>query len=216
MKYYTISRSDDLKVIGHYPQTLAKEGYNARTLEGGYSILNSNEFADFNFNYKLMLHDKARPTNYLDAHNCHFGMVIDLKFKTILEKFKLPPHRFYPVKVYHKGDFLEYYWFHYIIDIWQYTNIEASSALIMKKFDFEIEKIIPIPNLKTIDEFKERLSFEQELMLNKLFLKTDYDVIEIGEVQYFPRLLSESLLGALMDAKMTGFEAKHIDKIICN
>lgn len=215
MKYYSISRSDDLKVIGYYPQTLIKEEYNPRALDG-HSILNSNEFADFNFNYELILHDKAKPTNYLDAHACHFGMVIDLKFKSVLEQFNLPPHRFYPIKVYQKGNLLEYYWFHYIVDIWEYVNIELSSALIMKKFDFEIEKIIPIPNLKTIEQFEENLSFEQELMLNKLVLKTNYDVIKIGKVQYLPRLFSEPLLNALQDEGMTGFSARLIDKIVCN
>lgn len=215
MKYYSIGRSDDLKVIGHYPQTLIKEDYNP-SLPNGHWNLYPNEFANFELSYELELNSKAMPTNYLHGHTNNFGMIVDLKFKKILEQFNLPAHRFYPIKVDHKGNLLEYYWFHYIIDIWQYVNIEASSALIMKKFDFEIEKIIPIPDLKTIHEFKENLSFEQELMLNKLVLKTDYDVIKINKVQFVPELFSEPLLNALQDAGMTGFTAKHINKIVCN
>ncbi len=214
MKYYSISRSDDLKVIGHYPQTLLKDDYNP-SLPNGHWNLYPIEFANFELNYELELNSKAIPTNYLDGYD-NFGMLVDFKFKSVLEKFNLPPHRFYPIKVYHKGNLLEYYWFHYIIDIWQYTNIELSSALIMKKFDFEIEKIIPIPNLKTIEQFEENLSFEQELMLNKLVLKTNYDVIKIGKVQYLPRLFSEPLLNALQYEGMTGFSARLIDKIVCD
>lgn len=214
MKYYSIGRSDDLKVIGKYPQTLLKPDYNPLVKNGPY-FMNSNEFADFELNYELVLNTKAKPTNYLDGYANHFGMIIDLEFKNILERFNLPSHRFYPIKVDYKGDLLDYYWFHYIIDIWQYANIESSSALIMKKFDFEIEKIIPIPDLTTIGEFKENLSYKQELMLNKLVLKTNFDVIKISKVQFVPELFSEPLLNALQDAGMTGFEARHFDKIIC-
>ena len=53
MNYYTINTSDDLKVIGHYPQTKLRidKGDNVRV--DGYLAMRANNFPDFAPNYKL-------------------------------------------------------------------------------------------------------------------------------------------------------------------
>ncbi|WP_440879780.1 hypothetical protein [Tenacibaculum sp. C7A-26P2] len=216
MKYFEIDWDyDNLDVIGHYPQINIKEGYNP-TLSDSYWNVKPHSFPDFIPNLELELHDKAYPTDFLEKY-VDFGMLVNTKFKNILKQFKLPSHAFYPIKVYHKGALLEYFWFHYIIDIWEYVDLKKSTAQIGKKFKKEIEKVILIPNLDNIREYKKALPRQQELRVNEIYFKQNfpaYDVIKISKVGYLRTLISEDLLKALQKAEMTGFTVKPYDKIV--
>lgn len=216
MKYYTINRSDDIKTIGYYPQTELASHYNPRLANSHWNVYHT-EFPNFTPEYELELNSNAYPTSYLHAYDNKFGMVVDAKFKEVLKRSKLPSHRFYPIKVYQKGKLLEYYWFHYVLDLWSYVDIENSKAQIFKKFEFEVEKIIPIPNLESIKDFKKSLDRKQLLQLRELRLKKDfpkYDIIEVTKVEYSGNLLSDRLVTSLKEAGLTGFEIKPYDKII--
>lgn len=216
-KYYTICSSDDLKVIGYYPQTFITEDDIPLLYENnGQRQVKSRVFPDFVPNCILKLHDKAKPTNFLDNHVFSFGIIIDEKFKKILKNYILPPHRFYSIKVIWRDTQLDYYWFHYISNTWEFVDLKKSTAQIYKKFDFEVDKVIDIPDLDRINEFESKLSFREDLMLNELFFKDsfpNYDVLEIDKVQYLPRLISEKLLIGLKEGGITGFEANYFDKI---
>ncbi|MGG8498136.1 imm11 family protein [Tenacibaculum sp. TC6] len=216
MKYYNIGRSDDLKVIGHYPQTTLREGYNPSLPDSHWQV-KPHEFPNFIPNLELELHKNANRTDYLHFHDIS-GFIISEKFKSILKTFNLRSHAFYPIKVYHKGELLEYFWFHYILNIWEYVDLDRSTAQVVKKFEREIEKIIPIPDLTNLEEYEKSLGFEKCLKINKLYLKKNYpyfDVIKITKVQFIPRLFSLDLLNALQESGITGFEAKLFDKINC-
>ena len=217
MKYFEIDWDyDNLDVIGHYPQVTRKKEYNPSLPDSHWNV-KPHSFPDFIPNLELELHDKAYPTDFLEKY-VDFGMLVNTKFKNILKQFKLPSHAFYPIKVYHKGALLEYFWFHYIIDIWEYVDLKKSTAQIGKKFKKEIEKVIPIPNLDNIREYEKSLPRQQELRINEIFFKKEYpcyDVITIFEIGYFENVISERLLNALLDAGMTGFTSKPIENIIC-
>ncbi len=217
MKYYSIGSSDNLKVIGHYPQTEFKKDFNHGT-PNSYRNVHPREFPNFNPDLEITLHKNAIPTDYIEKVGPAFGIIINKIFKTVLEQFNLPPHRFYPIKVYHKAELLEYYWFHYIIDIWEFVDIEKSSAQIFHKFKFEVQEIIPIPNLDSILDFKKSLDRKLKLKINSLILKKNhpkYDAIETTKVEYSGVLLSENLVNTLNEAGLTGFETKPFDKIVC-
>ncbi len=115
MEYYTINNSDNLKEIGFYPQTDFYKGYNP-VLANSIWQVKPDEFPDFKLNYELELNKNAIPTNYLDGTSSPPGIIVDNKLKSIFEKFSLPPHHFYPIKVYHVGKLLDYYCFHFIIN----------------------------------------------------------------------------------------------------
>ena len=217
MKYYSISWDyDNLEVIGHYPQTSLKKGYNP-SLPDSHWAVKPHSFPDFIPNLELELHKDANATDYLHFDDIS-GIIVSGKFRAVLKKFNLPPHAFYPIKVYHKGELLEYFWFHYIIDIWKYVDLENSSAQIYKKFEFEIDEIIPIPDLDNIQEYKKSLPRQKELRINKIFFKEEYsryDVIKIFKIGYFGILFSEQLLNALKEEDIKGFIEKPIENIIC-
>ncbi|CAL2107152.1 conserved hypothetical protein [Tenacibaculum sp. 190524A02b] len=218
MKYYTIDWDyEDLNVIGNYPQVTIKDGYNPSLPEGHWQV-KPHHFPNFIPNLELELHKNANPTDLIEKH-VNFGMMINQKFKNIIEKFKLPPHAFYPVKVYHKGEVLKYYWFHYIVDIWKYIDQKKSTIQVYKKFEFEIEDIIPISNIRNIEEFEKSLPRQKELRVNKIYFNNsfpNYDIIKVSKIGYFESIISESLLTLLESSGTTGFKAKLFDKIACN
>lgn len=210
MKYYGINWDDDLCKVGHHPQTELKIG---RHYEVEYNV-----FPNFTPTMELELHKKSLITNYLNSFAISFGMIVDKDFKGILNKFNLPPCTFYPIKVYHKGELLDYYWFHYISDVSKYIDVKKSSAQIFKKFKVKIESIVNIVDLGNIDDYEKSLPRQKELILDKVFFNKDfpnYDVFDIRKVGYSGHLISEPLLNALQKAGMTGFTAMPYDKIIC-
>lgn len=216
MKYYTINWDyDNIDVIGDYPQVTLRKGFNPGPPHGFWEVQHY-EFPKFIPELELDLNQKAKPTNYLEDYTS-FGMIINENFKEILKQFNLPKYAFYPIKVYYKGELLNYYWFHYIADIWEYINIEKSSLEVYKKFEFEIDKVIPMPS--KLSEFKvieKSLPRQKELMIHKIVFKDNfpkYDVFNLSQLGYPPNLISERLLNALLKAGMTGFVTIPFDKI---
>ncbi|CAL2107153.1 conserved hypothetical protein [Tenacibaculum sp. 190524A02b] len=220
MKYYTIDWDyDNLEVIGYYPQTALKKGYNP-SLPESYTNVSPHNFPNFVPNLELEIHNKAIATDYIQKH-VNFGMIINQKFKNIIEKFKLPPHAFYPVKVYHKGEVLKYYWFHYIVDDflnWLDTN--NSKAIIYD--DKEEYKVISEVDLKlTLSEIQKiniELPWHQHMKWEKITFKSNFPKYDVYKTQGLDlkNVISENLLFSLLDSKANGFEAKLFDKIVCN
>lgn len=209
MNYYILSASREEKEIGYYPQTVLAESYNP-TLQYSHRKVGWNEFPKFDPIYGLALNEKAKQTDYLDAIDITTGFVISPRFKTILETCKLPPHRFYPIKVEHKGKVLEYFWFHHISDIYRYVDLMASSVTIFHKFNFKVLETIKIESIEKAKKVKSSLPFDQAMRFNEIILKKDfpdYDVFDLTEIQFIP-LISERLLDKLQSAKFTGYQAK--------
>ncbi len=215
MNYHELTWDyDNLKVIGHNPQIEMKKGYNP-TLPNSFWQVKSQEFPDFEPNLELELHKKAKVTDYIEQIP-PFGMLINEPFKNILTKFNLPPHKFYPIKVFSKGKLLKYYWFHWLFDIFEHIDLQNSTMQVYKRFEFKVEKILPIVSLDNVKKLNSSLPRQKETKVNTLFFKKDvikYDVINIREVDYYDTIISKRLLIALKDAGMTGFTYKLYDKI---
>ena len=220
MKYYSISWDyDNLEVIGHYPQTSLKKGYNPR-LPDSHRQVKPHSFPDFIPNLELELHDKAYPTDYIQKF-VSFGMVVNTKFKNILKQFKLPPHAFYPIKVYHKGALLEYFWFHYAInDFFSWLDKEESKALIYDDKN-GVYKVISELNLslslEEIEKINQKLPWHQHMKWEKIIFKKEFPKYDVYKTRGLDlkNFISERLLNALLDAGMTGFTSKPIENIIC-
>ncbi|WP_111626043.1 hypothetical protein [Gelidibacter algens] len=145
--FYSISRSDSINEIGHYPQADLKKGYNPR--KNGHFMVKPYEFPDFIPNLELELHPKAIPTNYLDSTaGLMNGFILDKKFKELISSFMLPKHYFYPIKVFQSNLLLDYYWFHFIVDdFWEFIDTEKSSAEVVymeTPTKIAVEKTIPV------------------------------------------------------------------------
>lgn len=148
--YYIYSFSDDLNVIGYYPQVSLRQGYNPRLAESHWQV-KRDEFPDFIPNLELELHRKAIPTDYLHFSDLN-GIIVSDKFKEILKLHNLPKHEFYPIKIYYNNTLLKYYWFHYLIDdFWNLLNKDKSYAEIVNIDTYpNIEGIIPIVSKEQI------------------------------------------------------------------
>ncbi|KKM62567.1 hypothetical protein LCGC14_1520310, partial [marine sediment metagenome] len=191
MLYFKIFNSDNLDEIGHYPQTKLKAGYNPSLPESHWQV-KSNEFPDFIPNYELELHEKAVPTNLIDPASGSFGLVVDSKLKTLFQEFNLPPHHFYPIKIYQKSKLLDYYWMHFIIsDFWENIDMDKSTLRIQSNTSKDIYIILPVLS----KEYVEKLSlyylhkYEYTLFADKLYFKDSfqiYDIIDIEFLEYTP------------------------------
>ena len=140
---------------------------------------------------------------------CSFGLFIDRKFRDIIEQHKLPPHHYYPIKVYHKEQLLEYFWLHWIvIDFWDiidYENTLVKRYSYINPANFTIEPIISKQNL---DAFLKKKEIGFDFCFEKLVFRSslNYDIYETmgAESKY---LISGNLKDALEEQGMTGFEA---------
>jgi hypothetical protein len=214
MTYFTLSASRDEKEIGFYPQTTLAKDYNP-TLDDSHRKVFWSKFPNFNPVYNLELNANAIRTDYLDAIDITTGFVISPRFKAILETCHLPPHRFYPIKVEHKGMTLDYFWFHHIADIYRHIDLMASSVTIFHKFNFKIIENLKIESLEKVKKLKSSLPFDQGMRFNEIVLKRDfpdYDVFDLTDIQ-FVSLISERLLDKLQSAKLTGYQAKSYEII---
>ncbi|MDI9858142.1 imm11 family protein [Flectobacillus roseus] len=127
MKYYIFAPSMNKKVVGHYHQTedvvypieLYKPPYSGKFTKG--------EFLDFNPEVQIILHKKAFLTDFIDGSPLGFGIFLNDKVKELLKGFHLPPHKYHPIKVMHKGEqILGYYWLHFFVDLYQFIDREMS------------------------------------------------------------------------------------------
>ncbi len=220
MNYYSIFRSDDLKVIGHYPQTELKKDYNPRLPDSHWQVMPF-EFPDFKPNLEITLNKDAIPTDYLHFSDSKTGFILSKRFVDFLTEFSLPKHQFYPIKVYHRAELLDYYWFHFIVDdFWNYINRSLSKAVIFdSKQNHEIIgevdlNLTPdeIKNLKYTElKYHQKMRWER-IVFNKEFPR--YDVYETKSITY-TSILSKKLVTALNEAGLTGFETKLFEKIVC-
>ncbi|WP_299132549.1 hypothetical protein [uncultured Tenacibaculum sp.] len=219
MKYYTIEWDyDNIEVIGHYPQVTLKKEYNP-DLDDRIWKVRHHFFPNFIPNIELELHDKAKRTNFIERSDTYFGMFVDFKFKEVLKKAIIPPHKFYSIKVYHKGELLEYYWLHYIIDdFWKFLDIEKSKGKIIdQKNEFHKEELNLSHSIDSLLKKQEDLPYYQHMKWDKIVFKTDFPRYDIYETQTFDfkTVISESLLLALKEENISGFIAKPYNKIIC-
>lgn len=219
MKYYTINWDDNLKNVGYHPQTELNKRVNTDFRYNHYDV-EYNKFPNFIPNLELELHNKAKVTDYLNVFAISFGNVISKSFYDILKRLNLPSCNFYPIKVYHKGKLLEYYWFHYIIeDFWKYLDKNKTKGIIYDdKDEYKVVSEIDLNySPQEISIIDENLPWHQHMKWEKIVFKPDfpkYDVYETQTLEY-RTVISERLLNALQEAGMTGFTTKLYDKIVC-
>lgn len=216
MRFFSIGPSDDLKIIGHYPQTDFRMGYNP-DLPNSHWKVKPDVFPDFLPNYELELNKDAFATNLIQGTGGYHGMLIDSKFREIIEKFKLPPHKFYPINVYHRGNRLNYFWFHYIMpNLWENIDLENSKICIKHTSNFENYINLPVIEEKYVKKLAELSlskfsnNFEYNIIPDKIILNSSFqgfDIVEIKHLYYNP-LISFRLRKMLYDNELTGFVTK--------
>ncbi|WP_299246095.1 DUF1629 domain-containing protein [uncultured Aquimarina sp.] len=213
--YYLIGRSDDLKIIGHDPQTTLKKGYNPR-INGLYQVKHY-EFPNFLPELKLELHKDAIPTDYLYSMVGFGMMTVSEKMKEVLQNHLLPKHHFYPIEVFHKKKTLKYFWLHFIVDdFWNLLDKENSFGEIIDSKTWAVKRKVSIESKEQI----RKIMYPEEFLVNELLTVGQvtmrkelpkYDLYQMGCINY-TSLISEKLKNALLENGITGFEIKPYDK----
>lgn len=218
--FYTITHTNDVKVIGHYPQVAFKEGYNP-TLPNSHRKVKSNEFPNFIPNLELRLHDKALEVDFLKRTGPHFGLLVSQKMKDILKTFKLPRHHFYQIHVHHKDKKLNYYWFHYIVDdFWDFIDKDKSYGEVFElepSLGVVVDRTFPLMSrgqvISETKKYKLGRTRLGKVVMKKSFMKYDlYKTDCLGN----HTVISESLKQALEKEGITGIEIKPFDKFEVN
>jgi len=111
--YFNLGTSENLYTIGSYPQISQTEN----------NIFNS-PFSTQRINYgnipneipylELEFYKNAKITDMLSSTTPYFGLIVNVKFKNILEQFNIPKYKFYPIVLFHnKINVKDYYWFNF-------------------------------------------------------------------------------------------------------
>lgn len=215
MKYFIINNTDNLMEIGHYPQIIKRPGYNP-AVPNGYWNVRWDKKPNFMPNYESEIHTKAKATNFLEKSSGLYGFIIDEQFKVILTKHHLPDSNFYPVKVFHNENLLNYYWFHFINSSIEFIDFKSSIMEIFNTTPFKIIEEINIESINQINEISQSLSFEKGIRIKELVFRSNFPFYDVISLWNFAPiiLISEKLKNALEGAEMTGYELKIYDKLI--
>ncbi len=207
MKYYTISKSNELTVIGDYPQVEKLESYNL-SLNDSYWNVSWDRFPNFKPNYQIRIKDKAIPTSLLHSLSGFVGLTINVRLKQFLERYNLPPHEFYSIKVSHLNKRLDYCWFHFIDSCLNYVDFKSTTFELFQKSSFKILKELQLSSVEHFHELEEELNFEKGIRLKRLVLSSNfpnYDIISLHSITPII-LVSENLKIELEKSVFNGFE----------
>jgi len=187
--------------------------YNYKAPNSVYALSRAVEkFPDFspNLDY-FIVHGKAKLTDLLSVAPIHGGFLISNRFKLLLEKFHLAPHKFYPAKVYHKKQFHEYYWMHIICNLTNLVDYPNSTFFFYLNFSHNLG-YIAIASKDDYEQKKEKVKKDNPgktitIWAEKIKLNSDFDtslhLFEIGgfDSNYY---ISQPLKEAIVAANITG------------
>ncbi len=176
MKYYAISKSTDLDIIGEYPQIEKEYDYN---LSDPYSYWNVswNKTPDFDPIYKVKIRDSAKATNLLNNLSGFYGLTVDRNLKELLSKFKLPEHHFYPIQVTKHYKELEYYWFHFVNSFLEFVDFQNTTFELYRKSKFQILSEFSVGSVKELHIEEDKLNFEKGIRIKKIILKKIFPIM---------------------------------------
>ena len=217
MKYYSIGITEDLNLIGSYPQIEKEDDYNL-SLSNSYWNVTWERSPDFIPNYKIRINDKAKITNLLSNLSGFYGLTVDENLKNLLLKFNLPQHQFYPINVRYLNKYLNYFWFHFINSLLNYVDFQNSIFELFKKSPYKILEELVFSSLIELQNKVKGLGFEYSIRLKNLKLNDNfpqYDVISLWGITPLI-LVSENLKMELEKSDLNGFVFNEYKPLICS
>lgn len=215
MSYYILKPAMDTAETGSvYPQVQKMSpGYNYNAHNSVHALSREVEKIpeyEPNLDY-FIAHGKAKLSDLLSVAVVYGGFLVSNKFKTILEQFNLPIHKFYPAKVKHKNQFYSYYWLHIICNLTDQVDYPKSTFFVYHNFSKNlgyvdiaskedlIQKRIKI---KSDNPGKTVTIWGEKIVLNASFNKT-LDLFEIGTFDA-NSYITEPLQKAINKVNLTG------------
>ncbi len=214
-KYYILENACNTEETGtEYPQVQKMgTGYNYGASDSIYAI--TNVIPDFTPNFDhFVLHKKSKPTDFISKSLTAFGFIISGRFKKVLSSFKLPKHKFYPIKMLHNKTWLDdYHWLQIACDLTESIDYQKSefyirnladplkkdlgSVELLSKADFELKR----KEVKAKNSPSFAISARRIVMNNSF--DTGLDFFEISGVNT-DTFISDRLNQAIQESKLTG------------
>ena len=203
MKYYTLSESTDTNIIGYYPQTDVSEDSEFFSVFIDFQT-RIEEFPEHILKYIIILNKKAYPTDFIERVSVPYGLVVNNKIKSLITLYSLPNHKFYDTEVIYKKSKLNYYWFHFYDDIFQYIDMKKSKFIlkwrdIIQEFCFTSKEFYLSKEQETFGDFEKNLIIKEVYLLNSF---PKYDIFHFEG----RNIISEKLLNAFQENNITGYE----------
>lgn len=213
--YYIVEHSKDTAIVGSdYPQAYNFiKGYNPRKENGLFSLYKyRTTFPDFIPDLDgIKLSGRAKLTDFVSTP---FGAwIISPKAKDVLEKYKLCPHRFYPMSLYVRNKIHEYFFFLIKSDLSDSVDYLKSTFV---EYDLHTStKLQPtlIRSKKMLLDIKEKVKEERGVgrtiwadsivMSNEFNKGLDFFVISIIDANTY---ISKKLMTDITDLGLTGWE----------
>lgn len=208
--------------MGHLPQV--KEVVHNCHISDNPNFIDRFPFEKIEVNPILsnaVLYSKSNQTDLIHTSSIGFSygsMLINDKFKTILEQFNCFGIQFYSTYIIHKEKKIDNYWQTHIYDI-PYDFIDFTNTALLLKYRDENGK--PIQNyLERVSNKEEFLNMVEIMKYPKmLFLKNISFVKEMDIDYFFLRnyesaslgIVSEKLKNEIEEQKITGIEFRPID-----
>ena len=208
MKYYTLSESTDKNIIGYYPQTDVSEDSEFFSVFIDFQT-RIEEFPEHIPKYIIILNKKAYPTDFIERVSVPYGLVVNNKIKSLITLYSLPNHKFYDTEVIYKKSKLNYYWFHFYDDIFQYIDMERSKFIlkwrdVIQEFCFTSKEFYLSKEQETFGDFEKNLIIKEVYLLNSF---PKYDIFHFEG----RNIISEKLLNAFIENNITGYEVSEYD-----
>ena len=203
MKYYILSESTDTNIIGYYPQTDVSEDSEFFSVFIDFQT-RIEEFPEHIPKYIIILNKKAYPTDFIERVSVPYGLVVNNKIKSLITLYSLPNHKFYDTEVIYKKSKLNYYWFHFYDDIFQYIDMKKSKFIlkwrdIIQEFCFTSKEFYLSKEQETFEDFEKNLIIKEVYLLNSF---PKYDIFHFEG----RNIISEKLLNAFQENNITGYE----------
>ncbi|MCV9931831.1 hypothetical protein OIU80_06000 [Flavobacterium sp. LS1R47] len=216
MKYFNLTTSNDLDVIGYYPQVSNTEN-NLFGSPFSPKRINYGEIPEEIPYLGLQFNKDAKMTDLLATYNPYFGFLVSEKFKNIASNFHLPPHKFYPIKIVREDYLLDYFWFNFYDDLFNFIDLKKSTIEIYHKFNFNVLDAVSVGNKENFEKINSNLDFEKSIRLKELFLDNNFPKYDImtNNIIGSGSFISEILMDSLNKNNITGFLATPSDIIKC-
>jgi len=208
MKYYILTISDNLNIVGSYPQ-ISPSDENVFGSPFSNEEIIIGEMPQYIPRIVLRFNENAIITDLLSTFNPSFGLVINERIESIVSNLNLPNHKFYPIEVFWKDDLLKYNWFNFYNNLFEYIDFDKTVIEIFHKFSFKVLDTVLLESADNFKKIKSTLGLEKRIRLKDLYFNSSfprYDIM-VNNIIGYGNLISENLLKALQKNNITGYEA---------
>lgn len=213
-KYLDFTTSNDIDIIGYYPQVSNTEN-NLFGSPFAPKRINYGEIPEEISDLELQFNKNAKVTDLLSTYNPYFGFLVSERLEKIISSFHLPPHKFYSIKIIRGENMLNYFWFNFFDNLFDYIDLKKSRIEIYQKFNFNVLDTLSIDSEENLKKINSNLDFEKSIRLKELFFNENfpnYDIIS-NNIMGSGNFISEALTDSLNENNITGFVAIPADII---